>query len=165
MKMLHKLLPLLVCCLALLLLCSCSKKNSPEEIDTGDFSREIRVESAGAGPEIIHADKTTQPAGQGDLLKSDDSVRTDADTELVLNADGDKHVYIQGSSEIRLEASGTPENGKTRIHLDNGGVLADVEESIAEGELFQIRTDAALISIAQGVVRVSKIEDYTQIEV
>ena len=162
MKIFRRLLPVL--CLALLL-CGCAEKAKPESIDTGNFSREIQVESTGDRLEIVHADKSTQAAEPGALLKSDDGLRVGSDAELTLNADGNKQIYMQESSEIRLEASGTPENGKTRIHLEDGGILIRLEEPLAQGELFQIQTDGALVSIGQGVVRVSKVKDHTLIEV
>lgn len=162
MKIFRRLLPAI--CLTLLL-CGCAEKAKPESIDTGIFSREIQVESTGGRLEIVHADKSTQAAEPGALLKSDDGLRVGSDAELTLNADGNKQIYMQESSEIRLEASGTPENGKTRIHLEDGGILIRLEEPLAQGELFQIQTDGALVSIGQGVVRVSKVKDHTLIEV
>lgn len=162
MKIFRRLLPAI--CLTLLL-CGCAEKAKPESIDTGIFSREIQVESTGDRLEIVHADKSTQAAEPGALLKSDDGLRVGSDAELTLNADGNKQIYMQESSEIRLEASGTPENGKTRIHLEDGGILIRLEEPLAQGELFQIQTDGALVSIGQGVVRVSKVKDHTLIEV
>ena len=162
MKIFRKLLSAI--CLTLLL-CGCAEKAKPESIDTGIFSREIQVGSTGDRLEIVHADKSTQAAEPGALLKSDDGLRVGSDAELTLNADGNKQIYMQESSEIRLEASGTPENGKTRIHLEDGGILIRLEEPLAQGELFQIQTDGALVSIGQGVVRVSKVKDHTLIEV
>lgn len=162
MKIFRRLLPAI--CLTLLL-CGCAEKVKPESIDTGIFSREIQVGSTGDRLEIVHADKSTQAAEPGALLKSDDGLRVGSDAELTLNADGNKQIYMQESSEIRLEASGTPENGKTRIHLEDGGILIRLEEPLAQGELFQIQTDGALVSIGQGVVRVSKVKDHTLIEV
>lgn len=162
MKIFRRLLPAI--CLTLLL-CGCAEKAKPESIDTGIFSREIQVGSTGDRLEIVHADKSTQAAEPGALLKSDDGLRVGSDAELTLNADGNKQIYMQESSEIRLEASGTPENGKTRIHLEDGGILIRLEEPLAQGELFQIQTDGALVSIGQGVVRVSKVKDHTLIEV
>lgn len=162
MKIFRRLLPAI--CLTLLL-CGCAEKAKPESIDTGNFSREIQVGSTGDRLEIVHADKSTQAAEPGALLKSDDGLRVGSDAELTLNADGNKQIYMQESSEIRLEASGTPENGKTRIHLEDGGILIRLEEPLAQGELFQIQTDGALVSIGQGVVRVSKVKDHTLIEV
>lgn len=162
MKTFRRLLPAI--CLTLLL-CGCAEKAKPESIDTGIFSREIQVGSTGDRLEIVHADKSTQAAEPGALLKSDDGLRVGSDAELTLNADGNKQIYMQESSEIRLEASGTPENGKTRIHLEDGGILIRLEEPLAQGELFQIQTDGALVSIGQGVVRVSKVKNHTLIEV
>lgn len=162
MKIFRRLLPAI--CLTLLL-CGCAEKAKPESIDTGIFSREIQVGSTGDRLEIVHADKSTQAAEPGALLKSDDGLRVGSDAELTLNADGNKQIYMQESSAIRLEASGTPENGKTRIHLEDGGILIRLEEPLAQGELFQIQTDGALVSIGQGVVRVSKVKDHTLIEV
>lgn len=162
MKIFRRLLSAI--CLTLLL-CGCAEKAKPESIDTGFFSREIQVGSTGDRLEIVHADKSTQAAEPGALLKSDDGLRVGSDAELTLNADGNKQIYMQESSEIRLEASGTPENGKTRIHLEDGGILIRLEEPLAQGELFQIQTDGALVSIGQGVVRVSKVKDHTLIEV
>ncbi len=79
MKMLRKWLPLL---LALsVLLCSCSKKGTPEKINTKDFSREIQVESV-SGSEIIHPDQSTQSAEPGLMLQSTDAVRTGGEEGL-----------------------------------------------------------------------------------
>ena len=135
MKRFHKASVFLLIAALLLSLCSCAEKVKPEKIDTKNFSREIRVESSGNGPEIVHADKSAQSAQQGDTLKSDDGVRVGDGGELSLNADGDKHVYAEESSQLQLEASGTPELGKTRIILKEGGVLLGTDEPLAEGEL------------------------------
>ena len=162
MKMLRKWLPLL---LALsVLLCSCSKKGAPEKINTKDFSREIQVESVG-GSEIIHADQSTQSAQPGLMLQSTDGVRTGGEEGLTLNADGNKHIHVQENSQLRLEASGKPESGKTRIHLDGGSVLIALDEPLKDGELFQIQTQGSVISLLQGIVRVSKLDGFTLVEV
>ena len=114
----------------LLSLCSCSEKVKPEKIDTKNYSREILVVSSGEGLEIVHADKSTQRAQQGDALKSDDSIRVGAGGELVLSAGDDKRIYAEESTSFALEASGTPEQGKTRICLAAGGVLLGAEEPL-----------------------------------
>ena len=114
----------------LLSLCSCSEKVKPEKIDTKSYSREILVASSGEGLEIVHADKSTQQAQQGDALKSDDSVRVNAGGELVLRVDEDKQIYAEEKTSLALEASGTPELGKTRILLEEGGVLLGTQEPL-----------------------------------
>ena len=165
MKLLQRSCVILLTAAMLLTLCSCSEKVKPEKIDTKNYSREIQLE--GSGVEIIHADKTTQEAQDGLLLNSDDSLRVDAGGELILNVDGDKQVYGQENSSLRLEASGTPESGKTRICLENGSVLVGLDEPLSEGELFEVQTGTITVSVPNGIARVSKIGDgsYALIEV
>lgn len=163
MKMLRRVLPLLLA-LSVVLLCGCSQKVKPEKIDTKSFSRKIQVKAAGSDGEIVGVDKSVQAAQPGLPIKSDDSLRTGAET-LTLIADGSKHIHVEADSQIRLEASGTPESGKTRIYLEQGGALAALDEALKQGELFQIQTDSGLISIKDGIVRVSRQEGFTLIEV
>ena len=153
----------------LLSLCSCSEKVKPVKIDTKNYSREILVASSGEGLEIVHADKSTQQAQQGDALKSDDSVRVSAGGELVLSADDDKQIYAEEKTSLALEASGTPELGKTRIVLEEGGVLLGTQEPLKEGELLEIQSGSVTVSLPDGVVRACKIQEnggeFTLVEV
>lgn len=164
MKMLRRVLPLLLALCMVLLLGGCSQKVKPEKINTKDFSREIQIEAAGSDGEIVGADKSAQSAQPGQHVKSNDSIRTGTE-DMTLLADGSKHIHVEADSQIRLEASGTPESGKTRIHLEQGGVMAALDEVLKQDELFQIQTDSGLISIKSGIVRVSKQGGFTLIEV
>lgn len=152
-----------------LLLCSCSKKVKPEEINTKDFSREIQVGEFDGDLQIIHSDKSTESAQSGQTLQSDDTLQINGEGSLRLDVDEDKHILIQGDSRVRMEASGSADSGKTRIHLEQGGVMAALDEFLGEGELFQVQTDSGLISALQGILRVSRItiggKDYTLVEV
>ncbi|MGM9605647.1 MAG: hypothetical protein ACI3XG_11370, partial [Faecousia sp.] len=169
MKLLQRSFVLLLAAAMLLTLSSCSEKVKPENIDTKDYSREIRLDGSCEGVEILHADQSSQSAQPGQVLQSDDGVRVDAGAELILNADDDKHVYGQENSYLRLEASGTSESGKTRICLEEGSVLVGLDEPLSEGELFEIQTQASTVSVSDGIVRVTKINEaeasYTLVEV
>lgn len=169
MKLHQRLFVLLLSAAMLLTLCSCSEKVKPEKINTKDFSREILLRSPGEGLEIIHSDKSSQKIQTGEPLKSDDSIRIGTDAELILDVDDDKHIFGQEESFLRLEASGTPDSGKTRICLEEGSVLVGLDEPLAEGELFEIQTDAVTVSVPEGIARAAKINEnkasYTLVEV
>ena len=152
-------LVLLLAALMLLTLCSCSEKVKPEKIDTKDFSRDILVEAPVDGLEVIHADKSSQSLQPGDKLKSDDGIRVGSGGELVLKVDEDKQLFAQEDTALRLEASGTPEKGKTRICLEEGSVLICLDKALEEGELLEVQTNASTISIPNGITRVSRITE------
>ena len=169
MKLHQRLFVLLLSTVMMLTLCSCSEKVKPEKINTKDFSREILLRSSGEGLEIIHSDKSSQKIQTGEPLKSDDSIRVGTGAELILDVDDDKHIFGQEESFLRLEASGTPDSGKTRICLEEGSVLVGLDEPLAEGELFEIQTDAVTVSVPEGIARATKISEnnasYTLVEV
>lgn len=169
MKLHQRLFVLLLSAAMLLTLCSCSEKVKPEKINTKDFSREILLRSSGEGLEIIHSDKSSQKIQTGEPLKSDDSIRVGKGAELILDVDDDKQIYGQEESFLRLEASCTPDSGKTRICLEEGSVLVGLDEPLAEGELFEIQTDAVTVSVPEGIARAAKINEnkasYTLVEV
>ena len=169
MKLHRKLFALLLSAAMLLTLCSCSEKVKPVKINTKDYSREILLRSSGEGLEIIHSDKSSQKIQTGEPLKSDDSIRVGKGAELILDVDDDKQIYGQEESFLRLEASGTPDSGKTRICLDEGSVLVVLDEPLGEGELFEIQTDTITVSVPEGIARATKISEknasYTLVEV
>ena len=169
MKLHRKLFALLLSAAMLLTLCSCSEKVKPVKINTKDYSREILLRSSGEGLEIIQSDKSSQKIQTGEPLKSDDSIRVGKGAELILDVDDDKQIYGQEESFLRLEASGTPDSGKTRICLGEGSVLVVLDEPLGEGELFEIQTDTITVSVPEGIARATKISEknasYTLIEV
>ena len=146
------------------LLTGCSSKVKTEKINTKDYSREILLEYEGSDSEVIHADKSAESALSGSKLKSDDTLHVGSEP-LTLNADGNKEIHAEPDSEFQMEASGSPESGKTRIHLNSGGLLINLEKALGEGELFQVQTEEAIVSLNKGIVRVSTDGKLTQIEV
>ncbi len=155
MKKLRQSVLLLLAAIMVFTLCSCGEKVKPEKIDTKDFSREIEVEVSGDDLEIVQADKSVRTSQTGDMLKADDSIRIGAGSGAVLNAEGNKHIFADENTSLRLEASGTPESSKTRICLEEGSVICGLDEALAEGELFEVQTPGGTVSITGGVVRVS----------
>lgn len=158
MKRFGRLLAFFLAAAMVLTLCGCSEKAKPEKINTKDYSREIQIEAVNGDVGVLHADKSSEAGEEGLLLRSDDSLRVPSGGDVTLNADGDKHVYGQEDSALRLEASGTPDSGKTRICLEEGSVLVRLDEPLEQGELFEVQTDASTVSIPDGIVRVSEME-------
>lgn len=156
MKRFQRLLVFFLAAAMVLTLCGCSEKAKPEKINTKDYSREIQIEAVNGDVEVLHADKSSEAGAEGLLLKSDDSLRIPSGGDVTLSADGDKYIYGQEDSALRLEASGTPDSGKTRICLEEGSVLVRLDEPLEQGELFEVQTDASTVSIPGGIVRVSE---------
>ena len=102
MKQVQRLLVLFLAAAMLLTLCGCSEKVKPEKINTKDYSRGIVIDAVTGDVQIIHSDKSSQTAQQGQELKSDDSLRVPAGGELLLNADGDKYIYVLENTTLAL---------------------------------------------------------------
>lgn len=170
MKQFRRALLLMMTAVLVICLCSCSNmKVKPEKINTKDYSRTIRLAEVVGSSEIVHSSKSSEAVKEGTVLQSTDTVRVGAGAQLSLNADSDKHILAEENTGFRLEASGSPESGKTRLVLEKGGLTAALDRKLADGELFEIQTKGGTVSARNGLFRVSVFTDngveYTLAEV
>ena len=86
---------------------------------------------------------------QNMMLQSMDRVWTLAESSLTLKLDSEKYMTMEADTEIYLEADGLEETGDTltRIHLEKGTVLNQINTPLMELETYEVVTPSATMAV------------------
>lgn len=103
------------------------------------------------------------------LLESGDVVALNTGT-MTLKLDEDKYVYVEEQTEFALEASGSSENGKTRIRLNRGAITNELQNKLNGESAYEINTPNSTMSVRGTIYRVEVYIDeqgvlYTKVSV
>ena len=88
-------------------------------------------------------------------LKNGDTVEVGDDSFARLCLDDDKYVYLDSNTRIRLEASGSKSNSKTRLVLDKGQFIVEVAQKLSGDSSFDIVSPGTTMAIRGTIVAVS----------
>ena len=80
-------------------------------------------------------------------LKNDDLVVVESSSSAVLKLDKDKYIMAKENTTLKLEATGKKNNTKTRILVNDGGVIVEVKEKLKENESFEIASSNSVMAI------------------
>jgi len=80
-------------------------------------------------------------------LKSGDDIVVGEFSELDMQLDEDKFVYLEQNSHMWLEAKGDSDNSNTIIHMEGGKSLHDIKNKLSEGSSYQVETPNATMMI------------------
>lgn len=62
-------------------------------------------------------------------IKNNDELQVKEDSQAVLKLDNDKFVCVKENTDVKFVATGKENNTKTRLHVNNGGVIVEVKEN------------------------------------
>lgn len=149
--------------IALLLLFSifgCNKGDSNANLNVNKISYRSILVSDFSGTVSIKDQINSEPfeAYVGMSLKNGDIVIVEEDSYLTLDVDSDKHIYVEPNTTFHLVAEGNEESNRTKIILETGSVLCQIQEKLKEDETFEIETVSSTMSVRGTVFRVSLIE-------
>lgn len=99
------------------------------------------------GSATVNRDNNDLEAKKDMKLKNEDVVKTIASSTVTLKLDDDKFILVKEDTTIRLKATGSKKNTKTRILVDNGGVVVEVKEKLKDNEAFEIATSNSIMAI------------------
>ena len=108
--------------------------------------RVIKVFSIEGSVNINREGKTIS-ASKDMKLKNEDTVSVLANSSTVLKLDSDKFVMAKENTTLKLEASGKKKNTKTRILVEDGGVIVEVKEKLKDSESFEIASSNSVMAI------------------
>lgn len=80
-------------------------------------------------------------------LEDKDIIEVKENSYLRLLLDDDKYVYVESNSYFTLEASGTTENSKTKIHLEKGAILNEIQKTLSDDSSYEISTPNSTMSV------------------
>ena len=81
------------------------------------------------------ADVERQPVGileayDNMMLQNLDIVNVSEDSNMQVKLDEDKYILLEPKTRIHLEATGTSEDSKTKIYLEEGAIVCNIEKPL-----------------------------------
>lgn len=153
-----KTIKLLLALLVINMLVSCGNSNTEvivaKEIEEVVSSRNIIVSEISGTAIVTHSDGQKLDAYEGMSLIDGDDVVVEKKSKIVLSIDSDKHIFADENTHFWLTATGSENNTKTIIYLEEGSVLCDIKEKLKDNEIFDVQTITSTMCVRGTVFRV-----------
>lgn len=106
------------------------------------------------------ADVERQPVGVLDaydnmMLQNQDIVNVSEDSNMQMKLDEDKYILLEPKTRIHLEATGTSEDSKTKIYLEEGAIVCNIENSLNENSTYEVITPNSTMAVRGTTFRVA----------
>lgn len=136
----------------------------------GDGYRTISVAECNGATKVVTQKQEEMDAYQGMHFYSGYDISVLDESDLTMQMDMDKYVYAEENTHFWLEASGTSEDSKTIIHLEEGSEVNRIDKKLDAGEVYEVDTPNSTMSVRGTVFRVTVYQDengdtYTSLEV
>lgn len=166
-----KLTRIVVAIMLLITFTGCNKSASNSVKNLEDSYRTIVVASCSGEVTIAHnGESNLVNAYEGMSLLDGDTVTVGDKSNLTLDVDSDKHLFVEPNTKFCLVAEGDEDSNRTKIKLETGSVLCQIQEKLKDDESFDIETASSTMSVRGTVFRVSLMEstdnnNYEMVEV
>lgn len=137
---------------------SCGKKEStvtPLEGEIRETYRTVSIATINGTATVTRGDGEKVTAYEGMSLYDGDDIVVDKDSSIIIDADSDKHLLAEAGTHFWLTIEGTEEQSNTKINLDTGAVLCQIEEKLEDGESFDVVTASSTMCVRGTVFRVN----------
>lgn len=152
---------IVLCMLAAILVISCGKKEE-------DY-RQIQVYKID-GTATVARQGSSMDAYENMQLQSGDIVETVAESYLQLKLDEDKYILVEPDSKISLQATGNSVDSKTKIYLEKGAIVNQLDNPLSEDSSYEVTTPNSTMAVRGTTFRVEitydeKGESYAKVAV
>lgn len=120
--------------------------------------RIIKVFEMNGSAVVERDDSGSISAYEGMNLENGDVLTVDDESTLRIVMDNDKYVLLDGGTSLKLNATGSAENSKTRIELMSGEILNEITSSLSSDSIYEVATPKAVMAV-RGTSFVVKVED------
>ena len=144
------------CCMVLILglMTACgSNGDSQNGGNPEETARTIVVEETNGTTIVLNEEKESTDAYKGMHLFSGNDVTVQETSDLTMLLDMDKYLYAEENTHFWLEASGSEENSKTVIYLDEGATLNRIVNPLEKGSVYQVNTPNSTMAVRGTVFR------------
>ena len=137
------------------------KEESYRSILIYELKGKAEIEREGAG---------TISGAENLYLESGDLFTVAAESFTRLRLDDDKFVLVEEDSVLSIEAAGTKEDSRTRIHLTQGAIVNELRNPLSSASVYEVTTPNSVMAVRGTVFRVEvfldeKGEVYTRLSV
>jgi len=120
-----------------------------------DAYRKIKVQQLNGKSEVARADKGVLDTYSGMFLENGDMVSVLEQSDMVLNLDDIKFVYVEEKTKFTLQAEGKEKKGKMKISITEGSALIEIQEKLSGKETFEVETPNSVMAVRGTVFFVS----------
>ena len=108
------------------------------------------------GETVVYREGKELEAYEGMKLRSGDYLTVWEDSYLRMRLDDDKYVYLEGQALMKLSALGNKKDSRTKIELELGTMVTEVENRLSEGASYEIHSPNTTLAI-RGTTTVSEV--------
>lgn len=94
-------------------------------------------------------------------FENGDGVATGEESNAKLSLDSDKYLHMGSNTVIEMVAEGDETDSETIIHLTQGEISCDIQNSLSENSMYEVRTSNATIGVHGTVFYVKALTDKT----
>lgn len=121
--------------------------------------RLIQVYEVNGSAVIEREDVGSMEAYENLNLKSQDLTRVMEDSTVRLKMDEDKYMLAEAESVFRIFATGTSENSRTDLKLEQGAITMEIQNKLSDGSSYQVTTPNSVMAVRGTVFRAALEED------
>lgn len=116
--------------------------------------RQIQVYYLDGTATVERASVGTMEAYANMMLQTEDKISVPNDSTMQLKLDEDKYILLESGTEIRLEATGNSTDSKTKIHLEKGAVISNLENKLSNDSSYEVSTPSSTMAVRGTTFRV-----------
>lgn len=87
-------------------------------------------------------------------LESGDQLTVESESFTRLRLDEDKYVMVEENSALSIEAAGTREDSRTKIHLTKGAIINEIQNPLSAGSTYEVTTPNSIMAVRGTLFRV-----------
>lgn len=119
-----------------------------------DSYRSILVYELEGTAEIEREGTGTFSAAENLYLESGDRVTVASSSSMRLKLDDDKYIMVEENSVLSIEASGSKEDSKTSIHLEQGAITNEIQNRLSDESIYEVTTPNSVMAVRGTTFRV-----------
>lgn len=116
--------------------------------------RSILVYDVMGSAVIERANVGTMEAAENLYLESGDRVSVAADSGMRMKLDNDKYVMAEADTIFSVEAEGTDADSRTKISLEQGAIINEIQNPLREGSSYETSTPNSVMAVRGTIYRV-----------
>ncbi|MBR3770957.1 MAG: FecR domain-containing protein, partial [Clostridium sp.] len=140
---------LMLLCIATLIGCGGKKEEDYRQIQVYKIEGTAKVARQGSNMD----------AYENMQLQSGDMIETIAESYLQLKLDEDKYILVEPDSKISLQATGNSVDSKTKINLEKGAIVNQIDNPLSKDSSYEVTTPNSTMAVRGTTFRVELTTD------
>lgn len=124
-----------------------------------DSYRSILIYQLEGNADIEREGTGTFAAAENLYLESGDRLTVLPESFMRLKLDDDKYIMVEENSILSIAAAGTREDSQTTIHLEQGAITNEIQNSLSPDSMYEVTTPNSVMAVRGTTFRVEILHD------